>query len=82
MRACGPASPPAANATAGTTRQAIRAEMKYVRFASKRGTVPGFPGAQRDLDHSAHIRVPIRICPGTKILLASLDETKHAGNRR
>jgi hypothetical protein len=33
---------------------------------SKRETVPGFHGVQRDLDHSAHIRVPIRICLGTK----------------
>jgi hypothetical protein len=55
--------------------------MKYVRFVSKRETVPVFRSAQRDRDHSAHIRVTIRICLGAKILPRSLDETKSAGNR-
>jgi hypothetical protein len=44
--------PSAAKATAGKAMQAIKAAMKYVRFVSKRETVPVFAGPERDRAHT------------------------------
>jgi hypothetical protein len=44
---------PAARAAAGKAMQAIRMGMKYVRFVSKRRTVPVFPASERDRAHTA-----------------------------
>lgn len=55
---CGDDGPPPsadARAAAGKAMQRIRTGMKYVRFVSKRRTVPVFAAPQGDCAHTLHI---------------------------
>jgi hypothetical protein len=55
VRGDDPPSPLAASAAAGKAMQRIRTGRKYVRFVSKRRTVPVFAAAEGDRAHTAHI---------------------------
>lgn len=50
----GVAGAPPAKATAGKAIARTKTGMKYVRFVSKRGTVPVFAATERDRSHIAH----------------------------